>query len=46
MMMKLGETDRAIHYFQEAVRQHPEYAEARLNLEKATQVRDEQTTPE
>ena len=45
MMMKLGEPDRAIHYFQEAVRHHPEYAEARSNLDRAKQVRDEQATP-
>ena len=42
MMMKLGETDRAIHYFEEAVRVRPDYDEARANLERAQKARIEQ----
>jgi tetratricopeptide (TPR) repeat protein len=41
VLMNLGQTDEAIHWFQEAVRQHPEYAEAKLNLKKALEVQNE-----
>jgi tetratricopeptide (TPR) repeat protein len=39
VLMNLGETDRAIHCFQEAVRQSPDYADARLKLEQALEIR-------
>jgi tetratricopeptide (TPR) repeat protein len=45
MMMKLGDTERAIHYFQEAVRQNPQYTEAQANLERAQRSQSEPATP-
>jgi hypothetical protein len=45
VLMNLDETDNAIHYFQEAVRARPDYAEAIRNLEKARRVQQLQATP-
>jgi tetratricopeptide (TPR) repeat protein len=42
VLMNLGQTDEAIHWFEEALLSDPKYAEAKANLDKARQVQNEQ----